>query len=68
MNGIKLPEKDFFFGIIATLAPKRLEALLLGHYDKKYGIGGRPNDKEVVTVSASMAAELTAYSFHSCKL
>ncbi len=53
-----MPEKDFFFGIIATLAPNKLDSMLQEHYDKKYGSGAQKPVNPVISVNASMAAEL----------
>ena len=67
-RGFRLPEKDFFFGIVATLDPDRLDAILKEYYDSKYGVNKDKESKHVVIVKASMANELTQYQFHSCRL
>ena len=63
----KLPEKNFFFGILATLRADYLKEIIQEAHKKRYSIGSDDKKKQGILISDTWLQELNKHPYISSK-
>ena len=63
----KLPERDFFFGVLTTLKNQYMIDIIKDANGKRFKASEDPNKKEGILITEDWFKELTAHPFHSSK-
>ena len=63
----KLPERDFFFGVMSTLKNNYMKEILKGANDHRFKPSDEPEKKESILITEDWLKELTAHPYHSSK-
>ena len=64
----RLPERDFFFGIVGTLRNQYMKDIIADAHKKRYTLGEDDPKKEGILISDAWLAELQKHPYHSSKL
>lgn len=63
----KLPEREFFFGVMSTLKNNYMKEILKGANDQRFKPSDEPEKKEGILITEDWLKELTAHPYHSSK-
>lgn len=63
----KLPEREFFFGVMSTLKNNYMKEILKDANDMRYKPSEAPEKKEGILITEDWLKELTAHPYHSSK-
>ena len=63
----KLPEREFFFGVMCTLKNNYMKEILKGANDQRFKASEEPEKKEGILLTEDWLKELTAHPYHSSK-
>ncbi len=66
--GNRLPERDFFFGILCTLRNQYMKDIITDAQKKRYTIAEDDPKKEGILISDAWLAELQKHPYHSSKI
>ena len=64
----KLPERDFFFGVLGTLKRQYLEDIIKDANEKRFKPSDEPEKKEGILITDDWLKALTAHPYHSSKI
>ena len=64
----RLPEREFFFGIVGTMRNQYLKDVIKDAHKKRYTIADDDPKKEGILISDQWLAELQKHPYHSSKL
>ena len=64
----KLPEPDFFFGILCTLRSQYIKDIIEEANKKRFKITDEDQSKKGILISESWMKELTKHPYYSSKL
>ena len=64
----KLPERDFFFGILCTLKQQYMKDIIAEANKKRYKADDEENKKAAISLSDSWLHKLLKHPYHSRKL
>ena len=68
MNSQRLPERDFFFGILGTLKPDYLKKIIDEAFNNRFQAGKTNKEKDYIMIDDSWLQELTKHPFISSKI
>ena len=63
----KLPERDFFFGILCTLKNQYMKDVITEAQKKRYSIQEEDPKRQGILITDTWFAELTKHPYHSSK-
>ena len=63
----KLPERDFFFGILCTLKNQYMKDVIADAQKKRYGVQPDDERKQGILITDTWFAELTKHPYYSSK-
>ena len=63
----KLPEREFFFGVLGTLKNQYMKDIIKDAQDKRFKPSDDPEKKEGILITEDWLKELTAHPYHSSK-
>lgn len=63
----KLPERDFFFGVMSTLKNTYMKEIVKDANDKRFKPSDDPSKKEGILITEDWLKDLTAHPYHSSK-
>ena len=63
----KLPERDFFFGILCTLKNQYMKDVIADAQKKRYGVQVEDEKKQGILITDTWFAELTKHPYYSSK-
>jgi hypothetical protein len=63
----KLPERDFFFGIVCTLKKGYMEEVIKCAHEKRFKLNDQEEEKSGILISESWMQELMKHPYHSSK-
>jgi len=66
--GNRLPERDFFFGIVGTLRNQYMNDVIAEAHKKRFSVADDDAKKEGILISDAWLAELQKQPYHSSKL
>lgn len=66
--GNRLPERDFFFGIVSTLRNQYMKDVIADAHKRRYTIADDDPKKEGILISDAWLAELQKHPYHSSKI
>ena len=66
--GGKLPERDFFFGIMCTLKSAYMKEIIEEANKKRFKLDQDDDSKEGIVISENWFKELTKHPYHSSKI
>ena len=66
-SGYKLPERDFFFGLVSTLAGDRLKKWIKDFHQTKFNQEASSSGLEMVDIQDDVLDELEEHPYISCK-
>ena len=66
--GNRLPERDFFFGILSTLRNQYMRDVISEAHKKRYTLSEDDDKKEGILISDAWLAELQKHPYHSSKI
>ena len=66
--GGRLPERDFFFGILGTLKRQYLTDIIKDAHDKRFKVTDEENKKDSILISDAWLEELNKHPYFSSKL
>ena len=66
--GGRLPERDFFFGVLCTLRNQYMKDIIADAHKARYTIGDDNPKQQGIAISEAWIAELEKHPFHSSKL
>jgi hypothetical protein len=64
----RLPERDFFFGLMCTLRNQYMKDIIAGAYKARYTVAEDDTKKQAISISEAWMAELQKHPYHSSKL
>ena len=64
----KLPERDFFFGVLSTLRNQYMRDVIAEAHKKRFTVADDDAKKEGILISDAWLAELQKHPYHSSKL
>jgi hypothetical protein len=64
----KLPEREFFFGILCTLRNQYMKDIIADAHKKRYTVADDDPKREGILISDQWMAELQKHPYHSSKL
>jgi hypothetical protein len=64
----KLPERDFFFGLMWTLRNQYMKDIIAGAHKARYTVAEDVTKKQAISISEAWMAELQKHPYHSSKL
>jgi hypothetical protein len=64
----RLPERDFFFGLICTLRNQYMKDIIAGARKARYTVADDDTKKQAISISEAWMAELQKHPYHSSKL
>ncbi len=64
----KMPERDFFFGIVCTLRNQYMKDIIEDAHKKRFKAEGDGNKKEAIRLSDAWLEELLKHPYHSRKM
>jgi len=62
-----LPEREFFFGVMATLKNEYLKEIITGAHSKRYKLPENDQSKQSILISESWLEELKKHPYISSK-
>ena len=68
MNSNRLPERDFFFGILGTIKPDYLKQIINDAHKNRYEAGNKDQEKNYIMIKDKWLEELTKHPFLSSKM
>jgi hypothetical protein len=68
MNSNRLPERDFFFGVLSTIKPDYLKQIIDDAHKNRYESGTQDQEKNYIMVKDEWFDELTKHPFLSSKM
>jgi hypothetical protein len=70
MKGVlgRLPERDFFFGLMCTLRNQYMKDIIAGAHKARYTVAEDDTKKQAISISEAWMAELQKHPYHSSKL
>jgi hypothetical protein len=63
----KLPERDFFFGLMCTLRNQYMKDIIAGAHKARYTVAEDDTKKQAISISEAWMAELQKHPYHSSK-
>jgi hypothetical protein len=63
----RLPERDFFFGLLCTLRNQYMKDIIAGAHKARYTVGEDDTKKQAINISQAWMAELQKHPYHSSK-
>ena len=63
----RLPERDFFFGLLCTLRNQYMKDIIAGAHKARYTVGEDNTKKQAINISQAWMAELQKHPYHSSK-
>jgi hypothetical protein len=63
----RLPERDFFFGLMCTLRNKYMKDIIAGAHKARYTVADDDKKKQAISISETWMAELQKHPYHSSK-
>jgi len=63
----RLPEIEFFFGLMCTLRNQYMKDIIAGAHKARYTVGEDDTKKHVINISQAWMAELLKHPYHSSK-
>ena len=63
----RLPERDFFFGLMCTLRNQYMKDIIAGAHKARYTVGEDDSKKQAINISQAWMAELQKHPYHSSK-
>jgi hypothetical protein len=64
----RLPERDFFFGLMCTLRNQYMKDIIAGAHKARYTVAEDDTKKKAISISEAWMAELQKHPYHSSKL
>jgi hypothetical protein len=64
----RLPERDFFFGLMCTLRNQNMKDIIAGAHKAIYTVAEDETKKQAISISDAWMAELQKHPYHSSKL
>ena len=64
----RLPERDFFFGLMCTLRNQYMKDIIAGAHKARYTVAEDDTKKQAISISEAWMAELQKRPYHSSKL
>ena len=64
----KLPEREFFFGILCTLREQYMTEIIHEAYSKRIMVGDDDPKRQGIAITEGWFQELTKHPYHSSKL
>jgi hypothetical protein len=64
----RLPERDFFFGLMCTLRNQYMKDIIAGAHKARYTVADDDTKKQAISISEAWMAELQKHPYHSSKL
>ena len=63
----RLPERDFFFGLMCTLRNQYMKDIIAGAHKARYTVGEDDKKNQAINISQAWMAELQKHPYHSSK-
>ena len=63
----RLPEREFFFGLMCTLRNQYMKDIIAGAHKARYTVGEDDTKKQAINISQAWMAELQKHPYHSSK-
>jgi hypothetical protein len=64
----RLPERDFFFGLMLTLRNKCMKDIIAAAHKARYTVTDDDSNNKGISISEAWMAELQKHPYHSSKL
>ena len=64
----RLPEREFFFGILCTLRNQYMKDIIAEAHKSRYTVADDDPKKQGIAISESWLAELEKHPYHSSKI
>ena len=64
----RLPERDFFFGLMCTLRNQYMKDIIAGAHKARYTVADDDSNNKGISISEAWMAELQKHPYHSSKL
>jgi hypothetical protein len=64
----RLPERDFFFGLMCTQRNQYMKDIIAGAHKARYTVTDDDTKKQAISISEEWMAELQKHPYHSSKL
>lgn len=64
----KLPEREFFYGVVATLRRQYMTDVIKHAHEQRYKAADNDPKKESIVVTSAWMDELTKHPYFSCKM
>ena len=63
----RLPERDFYFGLMCTLRNQYMKDIIAGAHKARYTVAEDVTKKQAISISEAWMAELQKHPYHSSK-
>jgi hypothetical protein len=63
----RLPERDFFFGLMCTLCNQYIKDIIAGAHKARYTVAEDDTKNQAISISEAWMAELQKHPYHSSK-
>ena len=67
MNSNRLPERDFFFGVLGTLKPDYLKQIIKDANEVRFSAGDQQKERDYIMIKDDWIHELTKHPYFSSK-
>ncbi len=64
----RLPEREFFFGLMCTLRNQYMKDIIAGAHKARYTVGEDDKKNQAINISQAWMAELQKHPYHASKL